>query len=171
MDRTQKHAFVADFQARLSNAETVIIAHYRGLTVKNMQELRRTMRAEGAEVQVAKNRLAKIAMADTPFKGIADMLTGPTAIAFSSDPVAPAKIAQAFAKDHEKWVIIGGAMGEKRLEAADVKALASMPSLDELRGKLVGLVQAPAQQLVGLSQAPAGQIARLVAQKPESAAA
>lgn len=171
MDRAQKHEFVADLSRRLSTAHSVVVAHYRGLSVAEMTKLRRNMADAGAEVQVVKNRLAKIAMAETPFAGINDMFKGPTILAYSPDAVATAKVAQKFADEHEHMVIVGGALDEKRLEPVDVKALSSMPSLDELRGKLVGLLQAPATKLAGVTQAPAGQLARLVAQKPENIAA
>jgi large subunit ribosomal protein L10 len=120
------------------------------------------MRAAGANFKVTKNRLTRLALADTPYAGLADMFTGPTAIAFSEDVVAPAKVAVEFAKKNEKLVVVGGAMGENVLDVAGVKALASLPSLDELRGKIVGLLQAPATKVAGVVQAPASQLARVM---------
>ncbi|MBT7746645.1 MAG: 50S ribosomal protein L10, partial [Alphaproteobacteria bacterium] len=119
-------------------------------------------RAAGANFKVTKNRLTRLALADTPYAGLADMFTGPTAIAFSEDVVAPAKVAVDYAKKNEKLVVVGGAMGENVLDVAGVKALASLPSLDELRGKIVGLLQAPATKVAGVVQAPASQLARVM---------
>lgn len=162
MDRTQKQAFVSGLQAELAQANTLVVAHYRGLTVKDMSTLRRTMRAEGGKVQVAKNRLAKLAFKGTSFEGVADLMVGPTLLAYSADAVAAAKVAQKFADKNDKLVILGGAMGATKLDKAGVKALSDLPSLDELRGKLVGLLQAPATKLAGVTQAPAGQVARVL---------
>ena len=162
MDRTQKQAFVDDLHGALSKAKAVVVAHYAGLNVSNLTDLRGRLRKAGAQLKVSKNRLAKRALEGTPFTGIADMLKGPTAIAFSEDVIAPAKVVAAFAKDHERLVILGGAIGDRKLDAAGVKALATLPSLDELRAKIVGLVQAPAQKLVGVIAAPAGGLARVI---------
>ncbi|MDD9920090.1 MAG: 50S ribosomal protein L10 [Alphaproteobacteria bacterium] len=169
MDRAQKEAFVADLHGRLEGAELMVVGHYRGLTVAQMTQLRGNMRQEGGEVQVSKNRLAKLAFKGTPFTVVEEFMTGPTALAFSKDPVAAAKVAQKFADDHENFVVVGGALGEKKLSAEEVKALSKMPSLDELRGKLVGLLQAPAQKIASVTQAPAGQVARVIAAKSEAA--
>lgn len=166
MDRAQKEAFVSELNATLQNAGVVVVSQYRGLTVAQMTDLRSRMRGEQATVKVAKNRLAKIAFQGTPYTALSDMMTGPTAIASSEDPVAAAKIAQKFAGEHDKFVIIGGAMGDKVLDAAGVKALASMPSLDELRAKLVGLLNAPAQRMATVTQEPAAKLARIMAMKP-----
>ncbi len=169
MNRVEKQEFVADLKGRLEGQELMVVTHYRGCSVSEMEDLRTRMRAEGVQMQVSKNRLAKLAMASTDFADISDMMKGPTALAFSADPVSAAKVAQKFADENDSFEVIGGAMGEKRLEAADVKELSKLPSLDELRGKLVGLLQAPATKLAGVTQAPAGQLARLIAQKPEAA--
>ncbi len=171
MDRAQKKTFVVDLRTRMEDdIQLVVVAHYRGLSVAKMTQLRREMRAEGGEIQVAKNRLVKIALADTQFSTLDDILAGPTALAFSKDPVAAAKVAQKFADSNDNFVIMGGALGDKKLSVADVKALSALPSLDELRSKLVGLIQAPAQQLAILSQAPATKIARVIALKEQVAA-
>jgi large subunit ribosomal protein L10 len=137
------------------------VAHYAGLTVAQFQKLRREMKANGATVKVAKNRLAKIALEGTDVASISHLLKGPTLIAYSSDPVAAPKVAVAFAKDHDKLVILGGAMGTTALNPDGVKALATMPSLDELRAKLLGLLQAPATKIAQLSTAPAAKLARV----------
>jgi large subunit ribosomal protein L10 len=132
------------------------------MTVAEMGELRARMRKEGASFRVAKNRLAKRALEGTPVAGIAGLFKGPTGIAFSKDPVAAAKVAVAYAKDNSKLVVLGGAMGANVLDVAGVKALASLPSLDELRGKIVGLLQAPATKIATVLQAPAAQLARVL---------
>jgi large subunit ribosomal protein L10 len=140
----------------------VVVAKYSGLTVAQLQNLRKQARAAGASVQVAKNRLAKIALEGTSVASIGPLLKGPTLIAYSDDPVAAAKVASGFAKDHDKFVILGGAMGATVLNPEGVKSLATLPSLDELRAKLVGLLQAPATKLAQLSTAPAAKLARAV---------
>lgn len=171
MDRAQKHAFVTDLNNRLSGASSMVVAHYRGLTVKQLQAFRRKLREQGAEAQVAKNRLAKLAMKDTAFDSVVEsMLKGPTLLAFSKDAVAAAKVAQKFADENKQMVILGGALDGKTLSAADVKALSTMPSLDELRGKIVGLLQAPATKVAGVLQAPAGQLARVMGAYSKKAA-
>lgn len=162
MDRTQKEASVASLQAALQDTNLVVVAHYSGLTVAEMTSLRQRMRGANASMKVAKNRLARIAIKGTRFEGIDKLLKGPTAIAYSSDPVAAAKVAADFAKENDKFVILGGGLGEQTLDAAGVQALAKLPSINELRAKLVGLVQAPATKVAGVVQAPAGQLARLL---------
>lgn len=161
MNRTEKEEFIAEMRDVFANNSTVVVAHYTGLSVAQMEELRGKMREAGAGLKVTKNRLTRLALADSKFAGISDLLTGPTAIAYSADPVAAAKATMEFAKKNDKLVVLGGGMDETTLDAAGVKALASMPSLDELRGKLVGLLQAPAQKLAAVTQAPAGQLARV----------
>ncbi len=161
MNRTEKEELVAEMREVFANSSTVVVSHYSGLTVAEMEELRSKMREAGAGFKVTKNRLTRLALADSKFEGLSDMLNGPTAIAYSEDAVAAAKATMDFAKKNEKLVVLGGAMDETMLDQAGVKALASMPSLDELRGKLVGLLQAPAQKLAAVTQAPAGQLARV----------
>jgi large subunit ribosomal protein L10 len=139
----------------------VVVAHYSGLSVVQMQALRKQMRAAGATVQVAKNRLVKIALQGTEAAPISELMRGPTLIAYSDDPVAAPKAAVAFAKNHDKLVILGGAMGAAALDADAVRSLAALPSLDELRGKLIGLIQAPAARLARLTAAPAAKLARV----------
>ena len=162
MDRAEKKEAVASLNEVFSKASVVVVAHYSGLTVAQMQRLRKQMRQAGAHVQVAKNRLAQIALKGTDVASIGSLLRGPTLIAHSSDPVAAAKAAVAFAKDHDKFVLLGGAMGKTALDIEGVKALAALPSLDELRAKLVGLIVAPATKLAQLSTAPAAKLARVV---------
>ena len=161
MDRTQKSEAVAELNRTFNEVGVVVVTRNLGLTVAQSTALRTKMREAGASYKVAKNRLAKIAIEGTPYVGIGDMLTGPTAIAASTDPVAAAKVVVEFAKTTDKFEIVGGSMGDTVLDVNGVKALASLPSLDELRAKIVGLVQAPATKVVQVVQAPAGQLARI----------
>lgn len=161
MDRSQKADSVAQLNAVFNEVGVVVVTRNLGMSVAQSSELRSKIRDAGASYKVAKNRLAKIAIADTDYVGIGDFLTGPTAIATSVDPVAAAKAVVEFAKTTDKIEIVGGAMGSQVLDAEGVKALASMPSLDELRAKLIGLVQAPATKIAQLSTAPAAKLARV----------
>ncbi|MFM5915544.1 50S ribosomal protein L10 [Chakrabartia godavariana] len=161
MDRAQKADAVAELKSVFNEVGVVVVTRNLGLTVAQSTALRTKMREAGASYKVAKNRLAKLASQDTDYAGISDLLTGPTALATSIDPVAAAKIVVEFAKTNDKLEIVGGSMGSQVLDADGVKALASLPSLDELRAKLVGLVQAPATKVVQIVQAPAGQLARV----------
>lgn len=167
MDKAQKRAFVKDLNTSLSEAESVVVSHYRGLTVADLTQYRRNMRELGGSVKVAKNRLAKIAFKGTNFEGLDDLMTGPTIIASAADPISAAKVTHEFAKTNKDLVILGGTVGTKDLDVAGVTALAGMPSLDELRAKLIGLLSAPAQQLATVTQAPASGLARQLAAKPE----
>jgi large subunit ribosomal protein L10 len=162
VDRIEKREVVADLRKTFGSVESVIVTHNLGLSAAEITNLRRDTRARGATFRVAKNRLARLALEGSAFEGISDLLTGPTALAYSSDPVAAAKVVVAFAKKNEKLVILGGAMAGQTLDVAGVRALASLPSLDELRGQLVGLIQAPATKIAGVVQAPAGQLARVL---------
>ncbi|MFM2410201.1 MAG: hypothetical protein RL481_1029 [Pseudomonadota bacterium] len=161
MNRSEKTDAVAALNATFNEAAVVVVTRNLGLTVGQSTDLRNKMRDAGASYKVAKNRLAKIALNDTPYGSLSDLLTGPTALATSGDPVAAAKVAVEFAKTNDKLEIVGGAMGATVLDVEGVKALASLPSLDELRAKLIGLVQAPATKVVQVIQAPAGQLARV----------
>jgi large subunit ribosomal protein L10 len=161
VDRAEKKQAVATLHDVFAKTGVVVVAKYSGLTVAQMQNLRKQARAAGASVQVAKNRLAKIALDGTDVASIGALLKGPTLIAYSADPVAAPKVAAAFAKDHDKFVILGGAMGTTALNVEGVKSLATLPSLDELRGKLVGLLVAPATKIAQLSTAPAAKLARV----------
>lgn len=161
VDRAQKQALVAELQETFESNNLVVLTHQSGLTVAEVSELRKQMRDAGGSFKVTKNRLAKIALKGTKFEGLTDQFTGPTAIAVSSDPVAAAKIAVEFANKNEKLQIVCGSLETEALDADAVKALAKLPSLDELRGKLIGLIQAPATKIAGVLQAPAGQLARV----------
>lgn len=161
MDRAQKPVVVSELNSVLNEAGVVVVTRNLGLSVAQSTVLRNKMREAGASYRVTKNSLAKIATKGTTYESIGELLTGPVALAYSSDPVAAAKIAVEFAKTNDKLEIVGGAMGDTLLNADGVKALATMPSLDELRAKIVGLVQAPATKIVQIVQAPAGQLARV----------
>ena len=161
MDRTEKKELVAALGDVFKKTSVVVVAHYSGLTVAQMQGLRKQMREAGAKVQVSKNRLTKIALEGTEMASIGDLMRGPTIIAYSENPVAAPKVAVAFAKDFDKFVILGGAMGRTALSPDGVRALATMPSLDELRAKIIGLIQAPATKLAQLTTAPAAKLARV----------
>jgi large subunit ribosomal protein L10 len=161
MDRSQKADAVAGLNAVFNEVGVVVVTRNLGLSVAQSTALRSKMRDAGASYKVAKNRLARLALKDTDYAGIEDLLTGPTALAYSADPVAAAKAAVDFAKTNDKLEIVGGSMGSQVLDAEGIKALASMPSLDELRGKLVGLINAPATKVVQLVNAPASKLARV----------
>jgi large subunit ribosomal protein L10 len=161
VDRAGKEVLVSSLNDVFKNTGVVVVAHYSGLTVAQMQKLRREMKKAGAAVKVAKNRLVKIALEGTEVQSINSYLKGPTILLYSQDPVAAPKVAAAFAKENDKLVILGGAMGRTALNADGVKALATMPSLDELRAKLVGLIQAPATKIAQVSTAPAAKLARV----------
>jgi len=162
VDRAEKKEAVAALNGVFAKTSVVVVAHYSGLTVAQMQRLRKQMKAAGATVQVAKNRLAQIALEGTDVASIGSLLKGPTLIAHSADPVAAPKAAVAFAKDNDKFVVLGGAMGKTALDVEGVRALATLPSLDELRARLVGLINAPATKLAQLTTAPAAKLARVV---------
>ncbi|HOB14010.1 MAG TPA: 50S ribosomal protein L10 [Novosphingobium sp.] len=161
MDRSQKAESVASLNAVFNEVGVVVVTRNLGMTVAQSTDLRNKIRDAGASYKVAKNRLAKLAIKDTSYEGIGELLTGPTAIAASVDPVAAAKAVVDFAKTNDKIEIVGGSMGSQVLTPEGVKALASMPSLDELRAKLIGLVQAPATKIAQLSTAPAAKLARV----------
>ena len=161
MDRSQKADAVAELNAVFNEVGVVVVTRNLGLTVAQSTALRGKMRDAGASYKVAKNRLATIAAKDTPYEGLSEYLTGPTALAWSQDPVAAAKAAVEFAKTNDKLEIVGGSMGGQLLDEAGIRALATMPSLDELRAKLVGLVNAPATKIAQVVNAPAAKLARV----------
>ena len=172
MERAEKHEFVSTLNTVFSNTGVVVVAHYSGLSVSQMTALRAQVRQAGGAVKVAKNRLAKLALRGTELEHIADLFEGPTVIVYSDDPVAAPKAAVEFAKKNEKLVLLGGALGSTNLDADGVKALATMPSLDELRAKLVGMIQTPGTRIAQVLTAPAGQLARVFgayAKKDEAA--
>ncbi len=162
MNRNEKTEAVSSLNAVFNEAAVVVVTRNLGLTVTESTELRNKMRDADASFRVAKNRLAKIALKDTQYETIGEHLTGPTALATSTDPVAAAKIVVEFAKTNDRLEIVGGAMGDTVLDLAGVKALASMPSLDELRGTIVGLLNAPATKIAQIATAPANKLARVV---------
>ncbi len=161
MDRAQKEKQVEQLRGIFADSSLVVVAHQEGLTVAESSDLRVKMREAGASFKVTKNRLARIALDGTKFSEIADLFKGPTAIAYSEDPVAAARVAVNFAKTNDKLVVVGGALDEQQLDQAGVQTLAKLPSLDEQRSMLIGLIQAPATKVAGVLQAPAGQLARV----------
>jgi large subunit ribosomal protein L10 len=162
VNRSQKANLVTSLNKALAETACVVVTHQSGLTVAEVTELRRQMRAAGAGFRVTKNRLARRALDGTKFEGLSPLFKGPTAIAFSRDPVAAAKVAVAFAEKNDKLTIVGGGLDERQLDIQGIKALATLPSLGELRAKLLGMLQTPAGRLVGVLQGPAGQIARVL---------
>ena len=167
MKRSDKNIFVQNLKEELKDSSTVIVTHYSGLSVDETDDLRKAMRANGAKFKVTKNRLTKIALADTQFKSISDLFDGPTAIAYSTDPIVPAKIAVEFEKKLEKFKIIGGYFEGENIDTTKINYIATLPSIDEIRGKLVGLISAPAQKLSSVIQAPCSQLARLIAAREQ----
>ena len=168
MKRSDKKEFVQKLKDEIDTSSSVIVAHYSGLTVDQSEQLRSEMRDNGAKFKVTKNRLAKLALEQTRFKVIADLFTGPTAIAYSNDPVAPAKVAVSFEKKLEKFKIIGGGYDGEKIDLEKINFLATLPSMDELRGKIVGLISAPAQKIASIVKEPAGQMARLISAQSKS---
>ena len=162
MKRSHKNDFVQNLKEDLSKSSSVIVAHYSGLSVNETDNIRKAMRDNGAKFKVTKNRLTKLALADTQYESISDLFNGPTAIAYSSDPVAPSKVAVDFQKKFENFKIIGGSFEGKKIDETKINFLASLPSLDGIRGKLVGLISAPAQKITSVLQAPGIQLARLM---------
>ena len=174
MDRTEKREFIAHLSAVFADTSFVLVAQNKGLTVADVSDLRRRMRAAGATYKVAKNRLALRALDGTRFQGVSPLLKGPTALAWSKDPVAVAKTAVEFARGNDKFVILGGALGNQTLTPDGVKALSELPSLETLRAQLLGLIQTPATRIAGVLQAPGSQLARVFsafAKKDEAEAA
>lgn len=168
MDRAKKKQLIDSLHAALAETTVVVVTHQTGMTVEEVTDLRRQMRAVGANFRVTKNKLAQRSLDGTKFEALKPLFKGPSAIAFSRDPVAAAKVAVAYAEKNDKLKLIAGALGERALDIAGIKALASLPSLDQLRGKIVGLLNAPATKIAGVLQAPAGQLARVVAAHAKS---
>ena len=172
VERAEKREFVTSLNEAFKASASVVVAHYAGLSVAQMNDLRSKMRDAGGTVKVAKNRLAKIALQGTESEGISNLFEGQTVIAYSSDPVTAPKVIVEFAKANDKLVVLGGAMGSTELDVDGVKALASLPSIDELRAKLVGMISTPATRIAQVVSAPAAQLARVMnayAQKDEAA--
>jgi large subunit ribosomal protein L10 len=161
VNRTEKEDLVAEMRSVFEGTNLVVVTHYSGMTVAQMSNLRGCVREVGASFKVTKNRLARLALEGTKFQPLANMFTGPTAIAYSTDPVAAAKATVEFAKTNDKLVILGGVLDLQLLDVTGIKALATLPSLDELRAKLVGMIQTPATRIAGVLQAPASQLARV----------
>ena len=170
MDRAQKEAVVAELGEIFDSSGVVVVAHYAGLTVANMETLRASARDADVHVRVAKNKLAKIALDGKPCASISDLLSGMTVMTYSEDPVSAAKVAQDFAKEHDKFVILGGAMGDNALDVAGVKAVAAMPSREELISSIVGCIGAPASNIAGAIGAPASNIAGILSTIEDKAA-
>ena len=162
MDRLQKKGSVKELRRAFAEHELVLVAHYPGLSVAQMSDLRNKMRPSGTTVKVAKNRLAMIAAKGTAYEQLGDLMKGPTVLAFAKDPVAAAKVANDFAKINNKLVVLGAVMGDKLLTVKNVEALSKLPSLNELRAKIAGLVAAPAVKIVTVLEAPAAQVARVL---------
>lgn len=162
MDRAEKKQLVSDLHQTFAGVHTVVVTRPNGLTVAEVSDLRRKMRDSGARYKVAKNRLARLALDGTQFEGLKPLMQGQTALAWSDDPVAAAKVAVEYANKNQKLEIVGGAFGSQVLDAQGVEALAKTPSLDESRAKLVGLLQTPASRVASVLQAPGGQLARVL---------
>ncbi len=167
MNREQKQDLVSSLNTLLQDQTFVAVTHYKGLTVAQMEDLRGRAREAGAGFRVTKNRLTRLALVGTKFEGLSDLFTGPTAIAYSQDPVAAAKVCANFAKDNEDLVILGGALDEEIMDQSQVNVLAKLPSLDELRATIIGIISTPATQIAVVLQAPAGQLARVLNAKAE----
>jgi large subunit ribosomal protein L10 len=162
MNRVQKKEWISDLNGATSQAEIVIVTHYKGLTVAELSKLRTKVRGLGASFKVTKNSLAKLALAGTQFESISDHFKGPTAIAYSVDPVVAAKVIAEFSKENEKLVLLAGVFGNQMLDANGIKELAKLPSLDELRATIISLIMTPATRIAGVTAAPAGQLARVL---------
>ena len=168
MKRSEKNNFVEKMKEELSSSSSVIVSHYAGLSVIETDDLRKSMRDNGAKFKVTKNRLTKLALTDTKYESITDLFNGPTAIAFSNDPIAPSKVSVDFEKKFKNFKIVGGAFEGEKIDLDKIQFLASLPSLDEVRGKLVGLILAPAQKIASILQEPGGQLARVINSRSES---
>ena len=165
MKRSEKKDFVTKLKDEFDKSSSVIVAEYSGLTVEESEKLRKEMRSNGAKFKVTKNRLTKLAISETQFKDISELFKGPTAIAYSEDPIAPAKVAVSFEKKFENFKIVGGGYNGEKIDKDKINFLATLPSLDELRGKLIGLISAPAQKIASIAAEPGSQLARLLSSK------
>ena len=162
MKRSDKNNFVQKLKEDLNKSSSVIVANYSGLSVKETEDLRKAMRENGTKFKVTKNRLTKLALADTQYESISELFVGPTAIAYSSDPFAPAKVAVNFEKKYKNFKIIGGSFEGKKIDQDKINFLATLPTLDEIRSTLAALLSAPAKKIASILQAPGGQLARLM---------
>ena len=163
VNRDEKQELITTLNAALAGQTFIAVTHNNGMTVTELQVLRKQMREAGASFKVAKNRLARLALVGTKFENLSDLLKGPTGLAYSKDPVAAARVCSKFAKNNKKLVILGGNLDGQKMDTTAVETLASLPSLNELRGKIVGLVQAPATKIAGILAAPGAQLARVLA--------
>ena len=168
MNREQKKTYISEMAAQFENSEAVLVAHYQGLTVKQLDELRAEMRKHGIQFKVTKNRITKLALEKSKCKDLSNLFTGPTAVALSNDAIISAKILTKFSKDNTNLKILGGIMGKDILDVAGVANVASLPTLDEARAKIVGLLKAPAQKIVSILLAPATKIAILALEKSKN---
>ncbi len=162
MDKLKKEQVVASLQENFASAGTIVVTHYKGLTVAEMTNLRQDMRKLGAEFKVTKNSLARLALKDTKYANLVELLVGPVAIAYSSDPIAAAKGIVEFANDNEKLVILGGAVGTESVDVNRIKILAKLPSIDQLRSRIIGMISTPATRIACILQAPGSQVARVI---------
>ena len=165
MKRSDKNNFVNKMKDELVNSSAIIVAHYSGLSVLETDELRKAMRDNGAKFRITKNRLTKLALAETQFKDIADLFTGPTAVAYSSDPVAPAKVAVNFEKKSKNFKIVGGGYDGEKIDKEKINFLATLPSMDQLRGQIIALIMTPAQKIALVVKQPGEQLARLMSSR------
>lgn len=162
MDRTEKKQAVAALEEMLASVSLVVLVHYKGLTVQEVSALRKKAFESGVSFKVTKNSLARLALKDTEFSSLSPLMKGPTALAVSNDPVAAAKLVAEFAKENEKLVVLGGVLNKQLMDVAAVNTLATLPSLDELRAKIIAMINTPATRIAGVLQAPAGQLARVL---------
>jgi large subunit ribosomal protein L10 len=165
VDRAQKRGLVTKLNEEWKSSGVLVVAHYKGMTVAQMTDFRKRVKEAGGVVKVTKNRLAKLALEGTDVEAVSDLLRGQTCVAYSDDPISAAKVSVRYARENDKLIILGGAMGKTRLDSNGVKALADLPSLDELRGKLIGLLQAPAGKIARIVNEPGGMLARVLAAK------
>ena len=165
MKRSDKKNFVSKMKDELMNSSSIVVVHYSGLSVLETDELRKEMRNNGAKFRITKNRLTKLALAETQFKDIADLFTGPTAVAYSSDPVAPAKVAVNFEKKYKNFKIIGGGYDGEKIDKEKINFLATLPSPEELKGQIIGLIMTPAQKIALIVKEPCEQLARLMSSR------
>jgi len=165
--RSDKNKFVQNLKEELKDSSSVIVAHYAGLSVKETDKLRKALRSNGAKFKITKNRLTKIALTETQFESISDLFNGPTAIAYSNDPIAPSKISVDFEKKHENFKIVGGSFEGEKIDLSKIYFLATLPSLDEVRGQLIGLISTPARTIASILQVPGSQLARLLNSRSE----
>ena len=165
MNKEQKKNYITEMTANFENSEAVLVTHYQGLTVKQLDELRKQMRKHGIQFKITKNRITKLALEKTKCKDLANLFTGPTAVALSKDAISTAKILTKFSKENNNLKILGGIMGKEILDVAAVANVATLPTLDEARAKIIGILRSPAQKITSILLAPASKIAILALEK------